>query len=80
MTVYQAVGLCDDVTVERSPGWSLRVSVPDWMDADAVPVTGANIVDRAAHALAAHHGLEPQAAVSITKAKPAIGAPAMMAR
>ncbi len=58
VTVYQAVGLYDDVTVERSPGWTLGVTVPDWIDADAVPVTGDNIVDRAARLLAAHHGVE----------------------
>jgi 4-diphosphocytidyl-2-C-methyl-D-erythritol kinase len=73
VTVYQAIGLCDDVTVERSPGWTLGVSVPDWMDADAVPVLGDNIVDRAAHALAAHHGIEPRAAVMITKSIPVAG-------
>ena len=47
VTVYQAVGLCDDVTVAPSPGWTLGVTVPDWIDVDAVPVTGDNIVDRA---------------------------------
>ena len=73
VTVYQAIGLCDDVTVERSPGWTLGVSVPDWIDADAVPVTGDNIVDRAAHALAAHHGVQPRAAVSVAKSIPVAG-------
>jgi 4-diphosphocytidyl-2-C-methyl-D-erythritol kinase len=73
ITVYQAVGLCDDLTAERSPGWTLGVSVPDWMDADAVPVLGDNIVDRAAHALAAHHGIDPRAAVTIAKAIPVAG-------
>jgi 4-diphosphocytidyl-2-C-methyl-D-erythritol kinase len=73
VTVYQAVGLCDDVTVAPSPGWTLGVSVPDWMDADAVPVTGDNIVDRAAQLLARHHGIASQAAVSVTKAIPVAG-------
>ena len=73
VTVYQAVGLCDDVTAAPSPGWSLGVSVPDWIDADAVPVTGDNIVDRAARLLAEHHGIACQAAVSITKAIPVAG-------
>jgi 4-diphosphocytidyl-2-C-methyl-D-erythritol kinase len=73
VTVYQAVGLCDDVTVSPAPGWTLRVSVPDWMDADAVPVTGDNIVDRAAHLLTRHHGIDSQAAVSVTKAIPVAG-------
>ena len=34
LTVYQAVGICDDVTVSRSAGWSLGVTVPDWIDPD----------------------------------------------
>ena len=73
VTVYQAVGLCDDVTVAPSPGWSLGVSVPDWIDVDSVPVTGDNIVDRAARLLAEHHGIASQASVSITKAIPVAG-------
>jgi 4-diphosphocytidyl-2-C-methyl-D-erythritol kinase len=73
VTVYQAVGLCDDVTVTPSPGWTLSVSVPDWMDAEAVPVTGDNIVDRAAQLLADHHGIPSRAAVSVTKAIPIAG-------
>ena len=73
VTVYQAVGLCDDVTVTAAPGWTLTVSVPDWMDADAVPVTGDNIVDRAADLLARHHGIDSPAAVSVAKAIPVAG-------
>jgi 4-diphosphocytidyl-2-C-methyl-D-erythritol kinase len=73
VTVYQAVGLYDDVTVEPSPGWTLGVSVPDWIDADGVPVTGDNIVDRAARLLAAHHGVEAHAGVSVAKAIPVAG-------
>ena len=73
VTVYQAVGLCDDVTVAPSPGWTLGVTVPDWIDPDAVPVTGDNIVDRAARLLAAHHGVASRASVSITKAIPVAG-------
>jgi 4-diphosphocytidyl-2-C-methyl-D-erythritol kinase len=72
-TVYHAVGLCDDVTAEESPGWTLSVAVPDWMDEDAVPVTGDNLVAKAADALARHHGQEPSAAVSIAKSIPVAG-------
>ena len=72
-TVYQAVGLCDDVTVSRAPGWALGVTVPDWMDADAVPNRGDNIVDRAARLLADLHGIEPKAQVSIAKSIPVAG-------
>ena len=73
VTVYQAVGLCDDVTAEPSPGWTLGVSVPDWIDPDAVPVTGDNLVDRAAVRLAEHHGVPKLAAVSVAKAIPVAG-------
>jgi 4-diphosphocytidyl-2-C-methyl-D-erythritol kinase len=73
LTVYQAVGICDDVTVSKSAGWSLGVTVPHWMDADQVPVTGDNIVDRAARLLADHHGIEAKAEVSIAKSIPIAG-------
>jgi 4-diphosphocytidyl-2-C-methyl-D-erythritol kinase len=73
VTVYQAVGLYDDVTATQSRGWSLGVTVPHWMDADSVPVTGDNIVDRAAGLLAAHHGIASRAAVSIAKSIPVAG-------
>jgi 4-diphosphocytidyl-2-C-methyl-D-erythritol kinase len=73
VTVYQAVGLCDDVTVTPSPGWTLSVSVPDWIDPKSVPVTGDNIIDRAAQLLAGHHGMAARAAVSVTKAIPVAG-------
>ena len=43
------------------------------MDPDAVPVTGDNIVDRAARLLAEHHGVEPHAAVSVAKSIPVAG-------
>jgi len=73
VTVYQAVGICDDVTASRSAGWTLGVTLPDWIDPDAVPVTGDNIVDRAAELLAAHHGVDQHAAVSIAKSIPVAG-------
>ena len=73
VTVYQAVGLCDDLTASESPGWTLGVTVPDWIDPDAVPVTGDNIVDRAAGLLARHHGVPARAAVSVIKSIPIAG-------
>jgi 4-diphosphocytidyl-2-C-methyl-D-erythritol kinase len=72
-TVYQAVGLCDDVTVSSAPGWTLSDTVPDWMDAVAVPGQGHNIVDRAARLLADLHGVEPSGEVSIVKSIPVAG-------
>lgn len=73
VTVYQAVGLYDDLTVREAPDWDLGVALPDWMAPDAVPVGGANIVDRAADLLAAHHGIERTGSVHITKAIPVAG-------
>jgi 4-diphosphocytidyl-2-C-methyl-D-erythritol kinase len=73
VTVYQAVGLYDDVTAREAPQWRLGVTLPDWMAADAVPVGGGNIVDRAADLLAAHHGIEPTGEVHIAKAIPVAG-------
>jgi len=74
LTVYQAVGVCDDVSMSRSAGWSLRVDVPDWIDPELVPLDGDNIVHRAALLLAAHHGLtEVHAEASIAKQIPVAG-------
>lgn len=72
-TVYQAVGLCDDLTASHSTLWNLTVSVPPWMDEREVPLGGANIVDRAAHLLATHHGVEVTGDVDIAKAIPVAG-------
>jgi 4-diphosphocytidyl-2-C-methyl-D-erythritol kinase len=73
LTVYQAVGLYDDVTARTAPGWSLGAGLPDWMPADAVPLSGENIVDRAADLLAAHHGIERSGEVHIAKSIPVAG-------
>lgn len=73
VTVYQAVGLYDDLTARAAPDWSLGVSLPDWMDDDAVPLGGDNIVDRAATLLADHHGVERTGEIYIAKAIPVAG-------
>ncbi|GAB2448126.1 4-(cytidine 5'-diphospho)-2-C-methyl-D-erythritol kinase [Nocardioides hungaricus] len=73
LTVYQAVGLYDDLTARTAPGWSLGAGLPDWMPADAVPLAGENIVDRAADLLAAHHGIARTGEVHIAKAIPVAG-------
>lgn len=73
-TVYQAVGLCDDVTVSAGPaGWDLRMTVADYVDAGAIPLDGTNIVARAATLLAAHHDLAVRGHVSVEKAIPVAG-------
>src|SRR6188472_3565457 len=72
-SVYQAVGVYDDLTVADAGGWSIDLEVADWMDRGHVPLGGANIVDRAAALLAAHHGLVPSGDVHINKAIPVAG-------
>jgi 4-diphosphocytidyl-2-C-methyl-D-erythritol kinase len=72
-SVYQAVGVYDDLTVDDADGWSVDVTVSDWMDRSHVPLAGDNIVDRAAALLAAHHGLAVSGDVRIDKAIPVAG-------
>jgi 4-diphosphocytidyl-2-C-methyl-D-erythritol kinase len=73
VTVYQAVGLYDDVSACDAPRWSLGVKVADHVAHDSVPQRGQNIVDRAADLLAAHHGVERLGDVQITKSIPVAG-------
>ncbi|KQW48991.1 4-diphosphocytidyl-2C-methyl-D-erythritol kinase [Nocardioides sp. Root1257] len=72
-SVYQAVGVYDDLTVVDADGWVVDVAVSDWMDRSHVPLAGDNIVDRAAALLAAHHGLAVSGDVHIEKAIPVAG-------
>jgi 4-diphosphocytidyl-2-C-methyl-D-erythritol kinase len=73
VTVYQAVGLYDDVTARASADWRLGLQLPDWMERNDVPLNGENIVDRAADLLAAHHGVERIGEVHIAKEIPVAG-------
>lgn len=77
-TVYQAIGLYDDVTVR--PGGSgtvplrVRLEAADHIDPDAVPLApGTNLVHRAAQLLGAHHGRKLRAELLIDKAIPVAG-------
>lgn len=73
-TVYQAVGLCDDVTTtDDLAGWDLSMRVSDYVDAGAIPLDGGNIVSRAATLLAAHHDLPIRGQVTVEKAIPVAG-------
>ncbi|MEQ6903181.1 4-(cytidine 5'-diphospho)-2-C-methyl-D-erythritol kinase [Nocardioides sp. YIM 152588] len=69
VTVYQAVGLYDDVTVTEAPDWSVELVEPEV----AVPLDGENIALRAGRALVAHHGLDLAAHVRIDKGIPVAG-------
>ena len=72
-TVYQAIGLYDDVTVESADEWSLTVRAHDSLDVSGVPTDGGNIALTAAHALCAHHGLDRAASILIDKSIPVAG-------
>lgn len=73
VTVYQAVGLHDDVTARAAETWSVEVEVPDWMRGTPLPTVEDNIVTRAATLLARHHGLEPTGALHVAKSIPVAG-------
>lgn len=72
-TVYQAIGLYDDVTAAESDTWRIELAAADYIEPTDVPLDGDNIVDRAADLLAAHHGLARLGDLSITKAIPVAG-------
>lgn len=69
-TVYQAIGLYDDVSVSESPRWDLDVRTHDRIDAHEVPRGSDNIVIKAGRMLAEHHGLRRAAAIVIDKQIP----------
>jgi 4-diphosphocytidyl-2-C-methyl-D-erythritol kinase len=58
-TVYQAIGIYDDVTAEMAADWSVDVAAADYIDQRAVPVDGTNIVSRAAAMLSGDVGGAP---------------------
>jgi 4-diphosphocytidyl-2-C-methyl-D-erythritol kinase len=72
-TVYQAIGMYDDVTVSAAADWSLRVTAHERIDVSEVPTGEDNIALRAGRLLAAHHGLDRAAAVVIDKGIPVAG-------
>ncbi|CUR58260.1 4-diphosphocytidyl-2-C-methyl-D-erythritol kinase [metagenome] len=72
-TVYQAIGLYDDVTARSATSWKLELTASDHVNAGLVPMVD-NIVHHAARALAAHHGLDDLvAAIEIGKTIPVAG-------
>lgn len=77
-TVYQAIGLCDDVTATPEPadaGAELSVEVrgSDWVDLSDVPADHRNLAHRAALALASLHDREVGGLLEIEKAIPVAG-------
>ncbi|HEY3528179.1 MAG TPA: 4-(cytidine 5'-diphospho)-2-C-methyl-D-erythritol kinase [Nocardioides sp.] len=73
VTVYQAVSLYDDITVETAGDLTVSTEVAPYIDASHLPPAGHNIVDRAAAALAAHHGRPVTADVHVDKSIPIAG-------
>jgi 4-diphosphocytidyl-2-C-methyl-D-erythritol kinase len=73
VTVYQAVSLYDDLTVEAADGLTVETEVAHYIDASHLPPSGDNIVDRAAAALTAHHGRPVGGRVRIDKSVPIAG-------
>jgi 4-diphosphocytidyl-2-C-methyl-D-erythritol kinase len=72
-TVYQAIGLYDDVTVTDAPEWSVHTAADAGIDLAAVPDGDANIAVRAGRALTAHHDLGLTARIQIHKGIPVAG-------
>ena len=71
-TVYQAIGLYDDVTVRSSASTSLTVSGED-IDVSGVPTDGSNLALKAAALLAAHHDVDEGIEMHIRKRIPVAG-------
>ena len=69
-TVYQAVGVHDEVTAHVAEEWSCTVS---GRDADRVPTDASNLALRAAQALAEHTGGQDPVHLSIHKEIPVAG-------
>jgi 4-diphosphocytidyl-2-C-methyl-D-erythritol kinase len=73
VTVYQAVSLYDDLTVAPADRLTVATQVASYIDASHLPGSGHNIVDRAAAALADHHGRPVTADVRVDKSIPIAG-------
>jgi 4-diphosphocytidyl-2-C-methyl-D-erythritol kinase len=72
-TVYQAIGLYDDVTATEAGQWSVAVTVSDDIDPSGIPLDHDNIVIRAGVALTEHHGVTRHAHLDIDKSIPVAG-------
>ena len=72
-TVYQAIGLYDDVTATDALDWAVTVTGSGDLDTSPVPLDDDNIAIRAGRALAEHHGIDRAARLAITKSIPVAG-------
>jgi 4-diphosphocytidyl-2-C-methyl-D-erythritol kinase len=73
VTVYQAVSLYDDLTVSAADDLMVETTVASYIDGSHLPEAGHNIVDRAAAALAVHHGRAVTGRVRVDKSIPIAG-------
>ena len=73
ITVYQAVGVYDDVTVTASPTWDVAVEPVGAVDVSAVPLDETNIAVRAGRLLVTHHGIDAAASIWVAKGIPVAG-------
>ncbi|MFT4010412.1 MAG: 4-(cytidine 5'-diphospho)-2-C-methyl-D-erythritol kinase [Nocardioidaceae bacterium] len=71
-TVYQAIGIVDDVRVRPAEQMSLTIS-SERVDVSAVPTDATNLAWRAAELLARHHGIDESVAIHIHKRIPVAG-------
>src|SRR6478609_6636956 len=69
-TIYQAIGLYDQVTVAHADDLTVKVNAEARLDISGVPTDETNIAVRAARLLASHHGLERGADIVIDKGIP----------
>lgn len=69
-SVFQAIGLYDEVTVRRADALSLVVQGDT---ADGVPLDSSNLAVRAVHLLADEAGVEPKVALRLHKGIPVAG-------
>lgn len=72
-TVYQAIGLYDDVTVHEADEWTVSVVPTADIDCSDVPLDDRNIAVRAGRLLAHEHGLMRAAEIRIAKGIPVAG-------
>lgn len=72
-TVYQAIGIYDDLQVAPAPGWEVQVRTASYLDRELLPTPGHNIVDRAARLLAEHHGRGVTGSLILDKEIPIAG-------
>jgi 4-diphosphocytidyl-2-C-methyl-D-erythritol kinase len=72
-TVYQAIGLYDQVTVTPAEDLTVTVRAHPRLSVDDVPTDESNIAARAARLLAKHHGIDRGVAITIDKGIPVAG-------